>query len=468
MDHGCHDGLTDGLTDGLYRHFEKSALEQEREKIRELHQKQQDALQGLQALESRLSKIALDDDETLHGSTTRSRVSSMNQATAAAVATSDATSGKSNILTIDLSTPDSDTSDSDATATDEEDEHLSIAELTQAAKHIQKLLKRITVLQHSFANGNQPSSVHKKRRVHKMYQRFCRKWEESVVVGPEVGSVSDAGAVSDTSMQSTVLSGPRRADLLAAKMTSSRVASSRERKRRSLILPSVLSSRQQSPARSMKPPASPLRTTKPRLPPNDVLQGVSLDPTPIRTDDTTNDHDGGPSPQLAKSKHHSGVPDRSTLANFDFELGSYPPGSGPDSTELQLDFGDGHMDNFDFDSFLSPTRQASPSPPRAPSAPGRRGKRKDHGAQVVPLVPNAASNASAVCFTAATIALRLTLADVYPAGLSRSNAPRCTLPNTILFGAWGVLQPADAPHAQCAGPPVSKQYPRKLYGARRR
>lgn len=79
---------------------------------------------------------------------------------------------------------------------------------------------------------------------------------------------SDAGAESDTSVRSSVLSGPRRADSPAASDVGlSRVASSRERKRKSLILPSVMSnSRQQSPARSMIPPSSPLRTTKPRLP----------------------------------------------------------------------------------------------------------------------------------------------------------------------------------------------------------
>ncbi|EUC43546.1 hypothetical protein COCMIDRAFT_7043 [Bipolaris oryzae ATCC 44560] len=79
---------------------------------------------------------------------------------------------------------------------------------------------------------------------------------------------SDTGAESDTSMRSSVLSGPRRADSPATSDVGlGRVASSRERKRKSLILPSVMSSRQQSPARSMvPPPSSPLRTTKPRLP----------------------------------------------------------------------------------------------------------------------------------------------------------------------------------------------------------
>ncbi|OJD29849.1 agc protein kinase [Diplodia corticola] len=71
---------------------------------------------------------------------------------------------------------------------------------------------------------------------------------------------SDAGADSDSSVRSSVLSGPRRADSPGSEVSLSRVASSRERKRRSLILPSVMSSRQQSPARAgMQPPPSPLR-----------------------------------------------------------------------------------------------------------------------------------------------------------------------------------------------------------------
>jgi serine/threonine-protein kinase RIM15 len=99
---------------------------------------------------------------------------------------------------------------------------------------------------------------------------------------------SDAGAESDTSMHSSVLSGPRRADSPASEMSLSRVASSRdrERKRKSLILPSVLSSRQQSPARSMlPPPSSPLRTTKPRLPSGmDGLQSPITSPVLATTE----------------------------------------------------------------------------------------------------------------------------------------------------------------------------------------
>tara|TARA_R110002003_G_scaffold124_3_gene11199 strand:- start:26276 stop:29233 length:2958 start_codon:yes stop_codon:yes gene_type:complete len=86
-----------------------------------------------------------------------------------------------NILNIDLSAPDSDTSDSDATATDDDEgEDLSLEDLVKAAKHAQKLLKRITVLQKSF-DGTQKSKVHKKKRVHKMYMRFRKNWEEHLV-----------------------------------------------------------------------------------------------------------------------------------------------------------------------------------------------------------------------------------------------------------------------------------------------
>ena len=99
---------------------------------------------------------------------------------------------------------------------------------------------------------------------------------------------SDAGMESDTSMRSSVLSGPRRADSPAnSELSLSRVASSRERKRKSLILPSVLSSRQQSPARSMHPPppASPLRTTKPRMPSGpEALQSPITSPVLTTTD----------------------------------------------------------------------------------------------------------------------------------------------------------------------------------------
>lgn len=82
---------------------------------------------------------------------------------------------------------------------------------------------------------------------------------------------SDAGAESDTSMRSSVASASgsrhRRSHSPGAELSLSRMASSRERKRKSLILPSLsATSRHQSPARGPPPPSSPLRMAKPRLP----------------------------------------------------------------------------------------------------------------------------------------------------------------------------------------------------------
>jgi len=81
---------------------------------------------------------------------------------------------------------------------------------------------------------------------------------------------SDAGADSDSSQLSSALSTARRAESPSSELSLHRVASARERKRKSLILPSVMSSRGHSPARSMPPPSSPLRVARNRLPSGDA------------------------------------------------------------------------------------------------------------------------------------------------------------------------------------------------------
>ncbi|KAF1999323.1 putative response regulator receiver RIM15p [Amniculicola lignicola CBS 123094] len=108
---------------------------------------------------------------------------------------------------------------------------------------------------------------------------------------------SDAGAESDSSVRSSVLSGHRRADSPSSELSLSRVASSRERKRKSLILPSVMSSRQHSPARSMAAPSSPLRMNKPRLP-----SGIEGLQSPITSPVLTTSEFS--SPALAHIHHH--------------------------------------------------------------------------------------------------------------------------------------------------------------------
>ncbi|KAF1346907.1 hypothetical protein BDV97DRAFT_300535 [Delphinella strobiligena] len=75
---------------------------------------------------------------------------------------------------------------------------------------------------------------------------------------------SDTGADSDTSMRSSLASATMRTDSPGPESLSlHRVASSRERKRRSLALPSLqATSRQPSPTRGINPPSSPLRMAK--------------------------------------------------------------------------------------------------------------------------------------------------------------------------------------------------------------
>ncbi|KAI6819220.1 hypothetical protein KC332_g9851 [Hortaea werneckii] len=91
---------------------------------------------------------------------------------------------------------------------------------------------------------------------------------------------SDTGAESDTSMRSSIQSGShRRAASPSAESSLSRVAShrSRERKRQSLVLPSLAGTvRQTSPGRMSNAPSSPLRMAKPRIP-----SGAESVPSPI-------------------------------------------------------------------------------------------------------------------------------------------------------------------------------------------
>ena len=118
---------------------------------------------------------------------------------------------------------------------------------------------------------------------------------------------SDAGGDSDTSMRSSVASGGhRRVDSPSADTSLSRVAShrSRERKRQSLVLPSLTaatSNRHPSPGRGPVPPSSPLRMAKPRLPSN----AGNLDNVPSPITSPVLSHSDFPSPVIrAHNKNH--------------------------------------------------------------------------------------------------------------------------------------------------------------------
>ncbi|CAN9424844.1 unnamed protein product [Alternaria alternata] len=169
--------------------IEKSVIEEERDKIRELHQRQQDSIKSLQALESRFCGVAIDDEETLQRSSKAFRVPTLelmtNAQTMKLPPLEKDIESRTNTVTIDISaTDDSDTSDSDATMTDEDDEHISREELSKAAKHVTKLLRRIIVFQKSLENDQK---LHQKRRVRKIYQRFCRKFESGINVTQAMG-----------------------------------------------------------------------------------------------------------------------------------------------------------------------------------------------------------------------------------------------------------------------------------------
>jgi hypothetical protein len=167
------------------RKMENSLIQEERQKIRELHQRQQDSLKSLQALENRFCRIGLDDEETRQGSSASSRVPTLDlmlgpQSTTRPPLEKNQRHVNKAILTEEDF---SDTSQSDATATDDEGEHLSLEELAKCAKHVQRLLKHITQLQQSF-QGSQQTHPHRKRRVNKMYQRFRYKFESDLQVIP--------------------------------------------------------------------------------------------------------------------------------------------------------------------------------------------------------------------------------------------------------------------------------------------
>ncbi|KAL5455555.1 hypothetical protein PMIN06_004385 [Paraphaeosphaeria minitans] len=164
--------------------MDSSLIAQERDAIRELHQRQQNALRTLQALESNLGDVFFSDDETLNGSAAPSRVPTINflvHSSARRVSSDGKASAPDrsreqapSALGDKPETSDSDNSDnSDETVTDD-DEDLTVNELARCVNRAQKFSKRITALQ-------QAGTVHANRRfprnrVLKLYRRFCREF----------------------------------------------------------------------------------------------------------------------------------------------------------------------------------------------------------------------------------------------------------------------------------------------------
>ena len=166
--------------------MEKQTLDKERGRIRELHQRQQESLKALQALEHKLSQVSLSDDETLHGSSAPSRVPTIDLMVNASNSEPRSIPPGQNPASPRLSanfttfTDGSETSGSDGTTTDDENDHISAHELTQCAGHVQKLLKRINSLQHTLEDATL-THAYPRHRVQKLYRRFCRKFESGMV-----------------------------------------------------------------------------------------------------------------------------------------------------------------------------------------------------------------------------------------------------------------------------------------------
>lgn len=114
---------------------------------------------------------------------------------------------------------------------------------------------------------------------------------------------SDTGAESDGSVRSSIASGSyRRSDSPGADLSLSRMAShrSRERKRKSLVLPSLsASSRHQSPARVPPGPSSPLRMSRPRM--SSTADSV---PSPIASPILTTSEFTSPVIRAQHTHHH--------------------------------------------------------------------------------------------------------------------------------------------------------------------
>ncbi|THW69539.1 hypothetical protein D6D25_00933 [Aureobasidium pullulans] len=132
---------------------------------------------------------------------------------------------------------------------------------------------------------------------------------------------SDAGAESDSSVRSSLASMPVRTDSPAPELSLSRVTSTREHKRRSLVLPSLANtSRQQSPTRSIAP-SSPLRVAKPRVP-----SGGEPVPSPLTSPILSHDHHFTSPIIRAQSLHHHHHRRQSSATQYSE---SYRPPSSP-------------------------------------------------------------------------------------------------------------------------------------------
>ena len=174
------------------RKLEQGALEREREKIRLLHQRQQDALKSLEVLESKVGGMSLKDNGESERNARDATIPSAELPTVFFMAAhpelgmkseeknSGIEEGQINVDKAPMSPDDLEWSASENETADEHSESepapISISDLAKCTQHVKILLKRINALQSSFENSS-PGTSKQSRKLHKLYRRFCQKFE---------------------------------------------------------------------------------------------------------------------------------------------------------------------------------------------------------------------------------------------------------------------------------------------------
>ncbi|KAF9701185.1 hypothetical protein EKO04_000945 [Ascochyta lentis] len=171
----------------------QSELEKERETIRALYKQREKAFQRELALEDKLKNLQLEHAATSQISIVPPRaqihgIVANNVALASSIPHPQIDANK--VAMNRLSANDPNKSDGNTTTTDDEGENLTLEELEKCATHVQELLRRIADLQNGLKNGHIVKH-HRKRRMHKSYQRFCRRFEANLV---DMASPTSVGA----------------------------------------------------------------------------------------------------------------------------------------------------------------------------------------------------------------------------------------------------------------------------------
>ena len=167
----------------MHRQLEAEKLEREREKIRELHLRQQDSLKSLEALEQKLNEVTIMKEPRVHNPSLDSSTSTLltmpdapgQRQTAAAfkdqgsLSDESSDSEQSEALFLGLNTHDS-----------RDNKLLGEAELAKCAKHVRRLLQRINKLQRSITSGGRRTCNTK--TLNGVYKKFCYRWEMELLL----------------------------------------------------------------------------------------------------------------------------------------------------------------------------------------------------------------------------------------------------------------------------------------------